>query len=125
MFTVVHGSLYRAYYNDITNYLAASSISLLYPVATILVTLAPSARETALKGAVLGLTGYGLYHFTNMATLERWPVKTGFQVKSWPYKMITVGIVIGIIITTILSLVHWAMQHGVVGILDPTSKRSK
>jgi uncharacterized membrane protein len=78
-----------------------------------------------LKGAVLGLTGYGLYHFTNMATLERWPVKTGFQVKSWPYKMITVGIVIGIIITTILSLVHWAMQHGVVGILDPTSKRSK
>jgi len=114
MFTVVHKSLYRAYYNGITNYWAAASIYFLYPAAVILLTLAPTAQETALKGVVLGLTGYGLYHFTNMATLERWPVETASRLKTWPHKMISVDIVIGVAITTILSLINWALQRGLV-----------
>jgi uncharacterized membrane protein len=106
MFGVAFKSLYSAFYNGITDHFAAAAIYLLYPAAIMVLTLSPSAQETALKGIVLGLTGYGLYHFTNMATLTRWPVDTGADMKSWPWKITTVDILLGATITTILSLVN-------------------
>ena len=112
MFTVAGKSLYSACYkNGITDYFAAAAIYLLYPAAIMFLTLAPSARETALKGMVLGLTGYGLYHFTNMATLHQWPVDMGgAAMKSWPWKITTLDILLGTTITTILSLVNRKLQ---------------
>lgn len=111
MFTVAGKSLYSACYNGITNHFAAAVIYLLYPAAIMVLTLSPSARETALKGIVLGLTGYGLYHFTNMATLDQWPVDTGAAgMKSWPLKITTVDILLGTTITTILSLLNRSLQ---------------
>ena len=112
MFTYIGKSLYGACYNGITNHYAAAAIYLLYPAAIAILTLDPSStKKTALKGAILGLTGYGLYHFTNMATLERWPVDTGSDMmKSWPWKITLLDISLGVIITTILSLAHKTME---------------
>ena len=110
MFTVASKSLYSACYNGITNHFAAAAIYLLYPAAIMFLTLAPSWEETVLKGIVLGLTGYGLYHFTNMATLDKWPVDTGATTKSWPWKITTVDMLLGVTITTILSLLSRKLQ---------------
>lgn len=110
MFTVVLKTLYGAYYNGVTHYAAAFAIYLLYPAAIMFMTLAPSARETAMKAIILALTGYGMYHLTNMATLTQWPVDTGATTKSWPWKITTVDILSGVTITTILSLVNRKLQ---------------
>jgi uncharacterized membrane protein len=110
MFGVIGKHLYSACYNGFTNYFAAAAVYLLYPAAIMFLTLSPSGQETALKGMVLGLTGYGLYHFTNMATLHQWPVDTGADMKSWPWKITTVDILLGATITTILSLVNRKLQ---------------
>ena len=110
MFTVVLKTLYGAYYNGVTHWSAALSIYFLYPAAIMFMTLAPSARETAIKAIILALTGYGMYHLTNMATLTQWPVDTGATTKSWPWKITTVDILSGVSITTILSLVSRKLQ---------------
>ena len=109
-FTVTGKTLYSACYRGITNHFAAAAIYLLDPAAIMILTLAPSWHETALKGMVLGLTGYGLYHFTNMATLTQWPVDTGATTKSWPWKITTVDMLLGASITIILSLVNRELQ---------------
>ena len=70
-FKVLVPNFYSSFSKDgIVSYRVAAAIYVLYPLAILYLTLSPSLYETLKKAAALGLTGYGLYHLTNMATLR-------------------------------------------------------
>lgn len=56
--------------------------------------LANTTKEAALYGALLGALAYGTYEFTNKAVIKDWP---------WP--MVAVDFIWGIILTSIVSTV--------------------
>lgn len=73
-FKVLAPSLYNSFYKDgIVDHTAAAAIYLLYPVAIVYFTMAAKTPDEVIRrGFVLGITTYGIYHLTNMATLRNW-----------------------------------------------------
>jgi uncharacterized membrane protein len=102
-FKVVARKLYASFYNKgVTNYYAAAAIYLLYPLAVVGLTSARDVRTAALKGATLGLTAYGMYHLTNMATMDKWPAGIALYDTLW-----------GVLVTmTMATLVRWLKKSG-------------
>lgn len=83
-FKVLAREFYTSFYTQgVTNYYAAGAIYLLYPMAVMYLTQAFTVRSAAWRGAVLGSTGYGLYHLTNMATMPRWPLGIAAYDTAW------------------------------------------
>jgi uncharacterized membrane protein len=94
-FKVLAREFYTSFYQDgITNYWAAAAVYILYPLAVVYFTRSTTALETLTKAAILGLTGYGLYHLTNMATLRDWRLDIAAYDTAW-----------GVGVTMILSYV--------------------
>jgi uncharacterized membrane protein len=62
--------LYTSFYkNGIVDYTAAGIIYALYPLSVMYLTNAATSNDVVRRGFVLGVTVYGLYHLTSMATL--------------------------------------------------------
>lgn len=106
MFTMIGKHMYSTYYsNGITRWWAAALVYLLYPLAIMYLTRDASLVETVKKAAVLGVTGYGLYHLTNLATLKTWPVEMPAtkHLKGWPYDMVILDTVSGMVVTILMA----------------------
>ena len=106
MFTMIGKRMYSTYYsNGITRWWAAALVYLLYPLAIMYLTRDASLEATIKKAAVLGVTGYGLYHLTNLATLKTWPVDMPAtkHLKSWPYDMVILDTMSGMVVTILLA----------------------
>lgn len=56
---------------------------LVYTHAVVKLTGAPTTKEAALRGALLGAASYGAYNFTNAATLKDWPAGMTFVDLAW------------------------------------------
>lgn len=106
-FKVLAPRFYSSFYKDgITDSRAATLIYVLYPWSVILLTRANAKKDMLIKAVVLGLTGYGLYHLTNMATLtrERWPIPHGLAIYDTLW---------GAVVTVILaSVAHHSESQG-------------
>lgn len=68
--------------------LPAALFYLLYPVAITVFALSPaldkqSLMHAVLLGGLLGLTAYGAYDLTNMATIKDWPLKMTIVDIAW------------------------------------------
>lgn len=97
-FKLLAPKLYGAFYTKgVTNYYAAALIYTLYPVAVMVLTKDFNLRRAVFKAAVLGATGYGLYHLTNMATMDKWPVDIALYDTAW-----------GIVVTMIMASIYHA-----------------
>lgn len=106
MFTALAKPYYSRYYsNGITRLWAAALVYLLYPLAVMYLTRDTFWKETVKKAAVLGVTGYGLYHLTNLATLKTWPVEMPAtkHLKGWPYDMVILDTVSGMVVTILMA----------------------
>lgn len=100
-FKLVANQLYASFYKDgVTNYYAAAVIYLLYPVAVVALTKASNTRDTLIKAVILGTTGYGLYHLTNMATMRTWPWDIALYDTLW-----------GAGVTTVLAWIYAKMKN--------------
>ena len=107
-FTVLAKDLYASFYTEgISNWNAAAIVYTLYPLSIIYLTHSPSLEETVTKALVLGLTGYGLYNLTNVATFKAWPI----DLAMWDTYA-------GTFITTLIAMLHWYST----GDLDATEK---
>ena len=106
-FKVLAPNLYKSFYKEgIVDNRAAAAIYILYPLSIVFLTRAPTAMEAVHRGLVLGLTGYGLYHATNMATLKDW-AKMPTQVMAW-------DTVWGGIVTSLIAYVAFRLGNSVV-----------
>lgn len=68
------------------NMVPAAIFYFMYPLGILFVALTPPAQgwaEALWRSALLGLVAYGVYDFTNMATLKSWPVKLALVDASW------------------------------------------
>lgn len=68
------------------NIVPAAIFYFMYPLGILFVALTPPAQgwgEAMGRSALLGLVAYGVYDFTNMATLKSWPVKLALTDASW------------------------------------------
>lgn len=72
--------LYLRQYNGFTKWWAALLVYLVYPWCVLYLTQNEPKLE---KAAVLGLSVYGIYHLTNMATLHRWDVGVAVYDTLW------------------------------------------
>jgi uncharacterized membrane protein len=112
MFTMAGKRLYSTYYsNGITRYWAAALVYLLYPLAIVYLTRDTSLRETIKKAAVLGVTGYGLYHLTNLATLKTWPVDSPATTQGWPYGIVVLDTFSGAVVTILMATLRWYLTQ--------------
>ncbi len=113
-FKLIARTFYASFYDKgVTNYYAAAAIYLLYPVAVMVLTRAPNIQTTLRNGAILGATGYGLYHMTNMATMDRWPLDIALYDTAW-----------GVGVTMLLASVSFVLQNNTAGrrkLLDKSS----
>ncbi len=83
-FKVLAPGLYNSFYADgIVNYEAAALIYILYPLSIVYLTRAPDKADVIVKGFILGVTGYGLYHLTSAATLRNWSVPVAAYDTLW------------------------------------------
>lgn len=99
-FKWVANRLYASFYKDgVTNYYAAAVIYLLYPAAVVVLTKSSQTSDALAKAAVLGATGYGLYHLTNMATMRTWPWDVALYDTAW-----------GVGVTMVLALVYATLK---------------
>jgi uncharacterized membrane protein len=66
---------------------SAGLVYLLIPLAVLVFVVAPSRKEnlvaTIAKGALLGFCIYGVYDFTNLATLRSWSLLTSVVDITW------------------------------------------
>jgi uncharacterized membrane protein len=66
---------------------SAGLVYLLIPLAALVFVVAPSQKEslaaTIAKGALLGFCIYGVYDFTNLATIRNWSLLTTVVDISW------------------------------------------
>lgn len=100
-FKVLARKLYASFYTEgVTNFYAAATIYLLYPLVVMYLTKAATASSAVAKGAVLGATGYGLYHLTNMATMARWPVGIAAYDTAW-----------GVLVTMLMAYLYHKWQQ--------------
>ena len=60
-----------------------------------------SIKDAGLKGALLGLTIFGVYDLTNLATLDGWTVEMAIRDISWGIIMFTITSVLGYYFTFI------------------------
>lgn len=112
MFTRLAKRMYSTYYsNGITRFWAAALVYLLYPLAIMYLTRDSSLQETVKKAVVLGVTGYGLYHLTNLATLKTWPVDSPATTQGWPYDMVMLDTFSGTVVTTLLATLRWYLTQ--------------
>ncbi len=68
------------------NYTSALGVYLLLAIGLHFLVLASydgNKRKALLKGAVFGLTSYGIYDLTNHATLKHWPLEMILVDMSW------------------------------------------
>lgn len=57
-----------------------------YPAALVALALFPSGQpiwQQIARAALVGLVGYGVYDLTNLATLQRWPLKLALVDTAW------------------------------------------
>ena len=112
MFTQIGKRAYSTYYSDgITRWWAAALVYLLYPLAIMYLTRDTFLKETVKKAAVLGVTGYGLYHLTNLATLKTWPIDSPATTQGWPYDMVLLDTFSGTVVTTLLATLRWQLTQ--------------
>jgi len=79
---------------------AAGIVYLILPTAIYVFVILPahSLRQASAKGALFGLLFYGLYDFTNLATIQGWSVTVTFVDVTW-----------GIVICAILSALGYQL----------------
>ena len=100
VFTVIDGLwlglVAKAFYSrqlarlmrDRVAFVPAALFYLLYPAAITLLAVQPalsagSVQYAGALGIVVGLTAYGTYNFTNMATLRHWPTAMSVVDLAW------------------------------------------
>lgn len=99
-FRDAYASFYKDAFTTPTNYVAAFFVYTLYPLSILYSTISVTRGETIRKGAVLGLTGYGLYHLTNGATFPSWDWGVAAYDTAW-----------GTMLTMFLSWVAYEMMR--------------
>ena len=84
---------------------AAALFYALYLVIVVLLAVEPTTTagpgRVVLRGALLGLFGYGTYGFTNLAVL-----------RDWPLGMTLIDTVWGVFATSVAALAGWAASRG-------------
>lgn len=95
-FSNAYAKFYKDAFTTPENYVAAFFVYTLYPLSILYLTKSVTEKETLAKGAVLGLTGYGLYHLTNGATFPSW----NWSVAAWDTAW-------GMGVTTLLSWIAY------------------
>ena len=102
-FKVFARQLYGDFFRDgITNHKAASAVYLLYPLSIMYLTsLSPSSSTVQVvpPAFVLGVTTYGVYNMTNMATMRAWPV----EIATW-------DTFAGTLVTTLVAIANHAWK---------------
>jgi uncharacterized membrane protein len=73
MLTALKDFYAKTYIHGLTNKIAAAFVWILYPIAIVYFTRGSATlKQTAIDGALLGLTVYGVYHLTSAATFPKW-----------------------------------------------------
>lgn len=108
MFTKLAKKHYAEWYTlGMTDFRAAAVIYVLYPLSIMYLTRSPTWEQSVWKGAILGLTVYGIYHLTNKATLTQWPVPGTKTSEGWPWTITAIDTASGVAITTLLAGIHF------------------
>lgn len=99
-FRDAYAKFYKDAFSTSDNYVAALFVYTLYPLSIVYLTKSAELGDTLRKAAVLGLSGYGLYHLTNGATFPSWDWRVAAWDTAW-----------GMVVTMILSWVAFQFQN--------------